>query len=105
MTESPEVQVGQTWADNDPRNRGRLIRIESVHAADKTHPEPYVRVTVQHVSRNVRKGEVGEQRTIKIRRLRPTRNGYRLVEEAAANQVVAPYPDGQQPTGDARAED
>ncbi len=102
MPELPEVRPGQVWADNDPRNRGRTLRVESVHAADDHRSEPYARVTVQKVSRNVTRTEVGEKRTILLRRMRPTRNGYRLVEDVApAEQAAPPYPDGQQPTGDA----
>ncbi len=100
MPELPDVRPGQVWADNDPRNKGRLLRIESVHAADDHRPEPYARVTVQKVSRNVTRTEVGEKRTILLRRLRPTRNGYRLVEAAPEPEVREAYPEGQQPTGD-----
>ncbi len=88
-----EVRPGQVWADNDPRNAGRLLRVESVHPADDHRSEPYARVTVQKVSRNVTRTEVGEQRTILLRRMRPTRNGYRLVEDVTpAQQVEDPYP-------------
>ncbi len=90
MPELPDVRPGQVWADNDPRAKGRLIRIQSVHAADDAHPEDYVRVTVERVGRNVAKKEDGEQRTIKRRRFRGTLNGYVLVEDAPAAQ--APYP-------------
>ncbi len=99
MTELPQVVAGQVWKDNDPRAKGRLIRIQSVHAADENHSEPYVRVTVERVGRNVRKKEIGEQRTIKQRRFRPTRNGYALVQDAPAAREA--YPDGQQPTASA----
>ncbi len=99
MPELPDVRPGQVWADNDPRAKGRLVRITSVHAADETHSEPYVRVTVERVSRNVAKKEAGEQRTIKRRRFRPTRNGYRLVEDAPVTREA--YPESQQKTGDA----
>lgn len=96
---NPDPAVGQLWADNDPRNRGRRFRVLSVNDADDTHPEPYVRVQVEHVSRNVRSGEVGEQRTIKVRRMRTrARNGYAYVE---GPPVAEAYPEGQQPTGDA----
>ncbi len=107
MPELPDLQPGQVWKDNDPRNKGRLLRVQSVHAADDTHPEPYVRVTVERTSRNVRKKEVGEQRTIKQRRFRPTRNGYALVEHpqpamgSGQPDEVPAYPEQQQPTGDA----
>lgn len=77
-----EPRVGQVYADNDPRHKGRQIEIVGVHDADATHPEPYVKVRVVKVGRNVRKKEVGEQRTILQRRLRPTRNGYKLVEDS-----------------------
>jgi hypothetical protein len=103
MPELPEVRPNQVWADNDPRAKGRLVRIVSVHAAEPNGPsnrqEPYARVAVERVGRNVRRKEVGEQRTIKLRRFRPTRNGYRLVQDAPAAQ--APYPEAQQSTGDA----
>ncbi len=97
----PEIRVGQVWADNDPRAAGRLIEITEVHDADDHRSEPYVRVRVRKVSRNVARKEAGEQRTILQRRFRPTRNGYRLVEDAAPAPAGEAYPEGQQKTGDA----
>ncbi len=99
MAELPDVRPGQVWKDNDPRAKGRLVRIKSVHAADDDHAEPYVRVTVERVGRNVRRKEVGEQRTIKQRRFRPTRNGYDLVEDAPATREA--NPEGQVRQADA----
>lgn len=92
MPELPDVRPGQVWRDNDPRSGGRLIRVRSLHPADDSHREPYVRVTVEKVGRNVAKREAGEQRTIQQRRFRPTRNGYRLVEDVAPVGPVDPYP-------------
>ena len=87
-----ELRVGQVWADNDPRAAGRTIEITELHDADADHSEPYVRVRVTKVGRNVRRKEVGEQRTIKQRRFKPTRNGYRLVSDVPADPTRAPYP-------------
>ncbi|MEU4296407.1 DUF6354 family protein [Kitasatospora aureofaciens] len=79
MTEQP-VRPGQVWADNDKRNVGRTIRIESV---DNTHAT----VTLVTASRDDIQG-ARPKRTSRIRldRFRPTSTGYRLIRDAQEGQ-------------------
>jgi hypothetical protein len=107
MAEQPDVRPGQVWADNDPRAAGRRIRVVSVHQPDDHRSEPYARVTVEKVSRNVRKKEAGEQRTILLRRFRPTRNGYKLHADVSDDTppAAAPYPVEEAQEEVARGED
>jgi hypothetical protein len=106
MAELPNVEPGQVWADNDPRAAGRRIRVMSVHQPDDHRSEPYARVMVDKVSRNVARKETGEQRTILLRRFRPTRNGYKLHSAAPMPPAGAsPYPVEEAQEVEARGED
>lgn len=60
------VEVGQVWADNDPRGYGRKLRVVEV---DQTH------ATVEAVA-----DQRGRRTRIRLDRFRQTANGYRLVE-------------------------
>lgn len=70
-----EIRVGQTWADNDPRSKGRTIKVTALDldtskAICKTLTRPG--------------GEVPEGRLfgrIHVDRLHPTGTGYRLRED------------------------
>lgn len=76
--ENPPVEEGQVWRDNDPRQAGRLVRIDSISNG-------YVRV-------------IGVQSGVKTRitKSRFSRSsahrGYSLVAEPAAEAPVAPPP-------------
>jgi len=66
--------VGQVWEDNDVRMAGRRLRIESIEeiAGEQT----------AHVIWLDGWGNPnGKTSKIRVRRLRPTSNGYRLVSE------------------------
>ena len=67
MTDHP-VRVGQVWRDNDPRERGRLIRIMDI--------ETDGRARCSSRGRTVR---------IRLDRFKPTSNGYVLHKEAPEN--------------------
>ena len=56
------VRPGQEWADMDPRSRGRTIRVDFVVG-------DYAYVT----------GSNGRKTRIKISRMRPGSNGYKLI--------------------------
>ena len=67
-------EVGQLWADNDPRAKGRTVLIISIG-------------TVRALARVVTNRETAKQSTVGLyvsilrEQLRPTKNGYRLMEE------------------------
>jgi len=69
----PEVRVGQIWADNDKRSRGRKVRVVEV---GETH------ATVEEVVTGWT-GRPPRRTRIRLDRFRPTSTGYRLVSEGA----------------------
>jgi hypothetical protein len=73
-----DVKVNQVWADNDPRcpNRYlRVLRIENGKALVET-------VQRARTATGWRPGPVTRLTRIRIDRFKPTRTGYRLVEDA-----------------------
>lgn len=79
-----EVRPGQVWADNDPRNEGRTLRVDEVGGEVVLCTV----LTLSHlVQELVDKGSPwakdvrGKQRTISLRRFKPTSTGYRLLED------------------------
>lgn len=70
----PEVKVGQVWADNDARARGRTLEVLEVgenHAVCKVlTPARFANVST--TGRTVR---------IMLRRFKPNSTGYRLLED------------------------
>jgi hypothetical protein len=81
------VKVGQVWADNDWRNEGRTLRVESV---DETHATCTVLTNSTAAQERLDRGQSwdidtrGKSRRILLRRFRPTSTGYRLVSERAS---------------------
>jgi hypothetical protein len=72
------VKVGQIWADNDKRSRGRKVKVLEVHTemADGTpFKNPYA--IVQPPFGN------GRKTTIRLDRFRPNATGYTLVSDSA----------------------
>jgi hypothetical protein len=67
-----EIQVGQIWADNDPRSAGRTLQVEVID-------ERYVRMRVLTDGKATVRSSVGRLYAISKDRLRPTKNGYILV--------------------------
>jgi len=106
MTTTP-VRVGQVWADNDPRAEGRTVKITALYTIDGVE---YATVKVltnrdydqARIDAAAREGHTnaggryitnvgwvpqdtrGKTRRIKVRRLRPTSSGYRLVKDVEA---------------------
>lgn len=73
MKETPEVEVGQVWADNDKRSAGRYVRVDEVGA---THAH----VTTCDDAGNPHPNILGARKTrIMLKRFRPTATGYRYV--------------------------
>lgn len=69
---SEQVQVGQVWADNDPRSRGRTLKVVAIvgeHA------------TCVIVTNDVRahRDRRGKHTRVALRRFKPTQTGYRLI--------------------------
>jgi hypothetical protein len=93
MNKAPqiEVRVKQVWADCDPRSAGRTFQVEAIH-------RPYAECVILTNSDNVTerlngnpgkdgwwyqpKDRRGASIRIRLNRLRPTSQGYRLVEDA-----------------------
>ncbi len=84
MTDVPEV--GQVWADNDPRVAGRTFRIDRIEGAfayctvlsnSEETQEDLDRTPPPTWSRDAR----GRTTRIKLARLKPTSTGYRLLAE------------------------
>lgn len=71
------VRPGQVWADNDPRRRGRQVRVDSIEDGGDT---AVVTITSTDAPRYTGSG-VGSVKRIKVRRFRPTQTGYVLVED------------------------
>jgi hypothetical protein len=80
------IRVGQVWADNDPRNEGRTIRVDRIE--DHLHGHGGLTGRVAHAVCTVLTpateyptARTGHQVTIRVSRMRPTSNGYRLIPE------------------------
>lgn len=66
-----EIKPGQIWADDDPRNQGRLLEVVSI---GETHVQ--LRETVDRV------GNPSDRLSkVQIRRMKPGSTGYRLVQD------------------------
>lgn len=82
-SKTPKVKVGQVWADNDYRAKGRTLRIA---ALVDDHVECIILTNPDYVQEDLDKGSSwhtdrrGRLTTIKISRFRPTSTGYRLLD-------------------------
>lgn len=74
-TPLPIVKPQQIWADNDPREKGRTLRVVSVGVNS-------ARCEVVTVAAGSSDRAIGKTRMIALARFRPTSNGYTLVNEA-----------------------
>ena len=94
MPETPKVEPGQVWADNDPRCEGRTIRVDSIdgdkaactvltNSADtQKHLDAYDKPGRSQYPRGpILKDTRGKVRRIALSRFRPTSTGYRLVSD------------------------
>lgn len=73
-----EIKPGQVWADNDPRSKGRTIRVLRV---EETHAVVIVLSARIHAQQAERNRAEGAERRVRLDRFKPTRTGYRLVKE------------------------
>jgi hypothetical protein len=72
VSSQQEVRPGQLWVDNDPRSkRTRYLRVSEIEG-ERARCEAWYD-EASSLARTVR---------IKLSRFRPTRSGYRLVEDA-----------------------
>lgn len=93
---TPDVRVGQVWADNDSRSRGRTIKVLEIVAPEGGEPVAICETLTNDKSTEWRMERTssarmralldrrGKTSRIKVRRFRPTSTGYRLVSEAAS---------------------
>ncbi|HET9889704.1 MAG TPA: hypothetical protein VFQ42_04315 [Mycobacterium sp.] len=102
MTTRDVVKPGTLWADCDPRQVGRTLRVDRITTAvfgtlDGQHggEVPYAVCTVA-TARGGKPVRSGRRVTIRLSRFRPTSNGYRLVSEQLALAGVDEKP---APTG------
>lgn len=82
MKTEPTVAVGQLWANNDPRSSGRILRIVEIGKAEAAG---FVFAEVVQSARSCRRLVPGRRVRIAIARLKPTRNGYRLLDADEAD--------------------
>lgn len=91
MTEQPTVRPGQIWADNDKRNEGRTLRVETItHVDGKPHTvrctiltnTNEVQASLDAVGQRIYSDARGKQTHIRLDRMRPTSTGYRLIQDA-----------------------
>jgi len=73
MTDTPDVRVGQIWADNDPRSAGRYVIVEAVNDTHAMVAQCGPHGTIHQKARRTE---------IRLTRMRPTSNGYRLERDA-----------------------
>lgn len=67
------IRIGQQWADNDPRCKGRTIRITAIEG-DRA-------VVVVLTDRGGKRPAKPRVTTISVDRLHPTSTGYRLLSD------------------------
>lgn len=75
--ETPEVEVGQVWADNDPRSKGRTVKVLSINT---TTNRAVCEVLTDGA--DTTRSQVGRTTRIALHRFTPTASGYRLVKKA-----------------------
>lgn len=71
----PTVLPGQVWADNDPRESGRTLRVDTT---DTTHA--VCTVLTDRTQQRPGQPSAGKTTRIALRRFRPTSTGYRLTQ-------------------------
>lgn len=89
-----KVEVGQVWADNDPRIPGRTVEVVRLFTVPmvrrKTGPlpvdQPYAECRVLTGAPRM----IGKRVDIRVDRFRPTSTGYRLVSPASAATIPTP---------------
>jgi hypothetical protein len=89
--DTPEVRIGQVWADNDKRGYGRRVRVIAIEPAQPggPHKNPVpARAVVELVDarKNWPDTKPGRRTRIRLDRFRPTSTGYRLVSDAPTSE-------------------
>lgn len=74
QAEAPEVAKDQVWADNDPRSKGRTLKVLAV-----TDSKAVCEVLTD--ADNTKRSQVGQVTRISLHRFKPTASGYRLVKK------------------------
>ena len=69
-----DIAIGQVWEDLDPRCAGRRLEVVGFKGGA---------AVCRVIAAPDRPAQVGQTRLIQPHRLRPWRNGYRLVSEGA----------------------
>lgn len=77
MKDLPEIKVGQVWADNDKREKGRTVKALAIIDRGGDH---HVSVEVLTV-RGGHKPPKPRQSRIAQRRFVPNGTGYRLIQD------------------------
>lgn len=90
-------EVGQVWADNDRRNRGRTLKIVSI-GKEKVRMEVLTNTDEVQAMIDI-PGEIrgyqpkdrrGKQVLVSPHRLHPTSTGYRLIERTSPDETDVP---------------
>lgn len=68
------VEVGQVWADNDPRSEGRTVKVIAVTATKAT-------CEVLTDGANTKRSQVGRITRIGLHRFKDTASGYKCVKK------------------------
>ncbi|MEO3869370.1 hypothetical protein ABGB18_11110 [Nonomuraea sp. B12E4] len=81
----PDVRAGQVWADNDERVAGRTLRVEAIDG-DKAVCTVLTNSTdtqerIDRGERSNLQDTRGRTTRISLARFRPTKTGYRLVQD------------------------
>lgn len=90
MTEAPEVHLGYIFEDMDPRSNGRRLKVVGF----RQH-----HVACQVIEHRDRPQTVGQVRLVRIDRLRPYLNGYRLIATSDPGEVIGMRGDPPNETG------
>ena len=84
---APDVRVGQVWADNDWRSKGRRVRVDAIGPGPGINARfAYASCTVvAHPDARV----IGKKTEIRVNRFKPTSTGYVLVQESDGIKEMA----------------
>jgi hypothetical protein len=87
---APDVRVGQIWADNDWRSKGRTLRVDEVKHSSRMGKQVAVCTILTNADRvqaEVDRGSPwvkdrrGKTTEVGVERMKPTSTGYRLVQD------------------------
>jgi hypothetical protein len=84
---SPDVRLGQVWADNDKRSAGRHVKVVGFTDYDRRIPRKAVVALCTADGQVIRINGKDTRTRITITRFRPTSSGYRLVADATTREL------------------